>query len=830
LRFAGATFVAPALLLGACAQRTPRPAPAPKPAPAVRSGEETAAARPAGASGVRPYRQVIPEPGDTAGGLFRVHVVKGKLYFEIPRSELGKDMLLVGRLVKGSPPVFSYSGYGGDTFTEQAVRWELSGERVLLRLLSYGIAADTTSPIAASVEAASHPGILAVFPVEAYAPDSAVVIDVTRLYTTSMPHFQALPGTVDEKRSFIERARSFPDNVVVEATQTTPVKVAERAAELGVAQVKSVVAHWSLIRLPEQPMPPRLRDERVGYFSVGHYDFSARDHRARRREYITRYRLEKKDPSAAVSEPVRPIVYYIDPATPPEWVPYVRAGIEDWQEAFEAAGFRNAIVARDAPSPEEDPSWSPEDVRYTVVRWLASTQENAQGPRIVDPRTGEILNGSVRVFHNVLTMLRDMYFAQAAPLDARAARLPFPDSLVGRLVRYVVAHEIGHTLGLQHNFKAASTYPVDSLRSASWLRRMGHTPSIMSYTRMNYVVQPEDGIEPELLVPRIGPYDRFAVRWGYAPIPGAATPEAELPVLDAWAREQDSIPWYRFATSDARGADAGEQTESVGAADPVASTRLGLRNLERAVKLMIPATSGLANDRSELLRLYRRVVRQWETELRHVAKVVGGMETQEKYGSQPGPRFEPLPGRRQREAVAFLNQHAFRTPSFLLDPAVLRRLEPEGSLARVRSAQAAVLGDLLDNARMLRLIEFEALAPRGADVYPLHEMLRDVRRGIFGELAAPHVRIDAFRRNLQYAYLEAVRGKLSRDAKPEAAAEAGAPRVDVPDEARSLLRYELDELDREAAHALERAADRATRAHLLGIRARIEEIRPRRAT
>src|SRR5690606_7212056 len=276
---------------------------------------------------------------------------------------------------------------------------------------------------------------------------------------------QALEGNIDEKRSFIERAQAFPDNVVVEATQTVPLKVSEQLARTGAPQVRSVVAHWSMIRLPEEPMRPRLYDDRVGYFTVAQYDFSAPEHRALRRQYITRYRLEKKDPDAPLSEPVRPIVYYIDPATPKEWVPYIKQGIEDWQVAFEAAGFKNAIIAKDAPTPEEDPHWSPDDVRYTVVRWLASTMENAQGPRVVDPRTGEILNGSVRIFHNILTVLRDMYFAQAAALDPRARRLPLPDSLMGRLLRYVVAHEIGHTLGLQHNFKAASTYPADSLRS-----------------------------------------------------------------------------------------------------------------------------------------------------------------------------------------------------------------------------------------------------------------------------------------------------------------------------------------------------------------------------
>jgi len=818
-KFYQSSVLAAALLLAACVPHRPsRPAPAsPEPRPAAESSSGTSSS----SRGIKPYSRVITRDAETTSGLFKTHRIGEKLYFEIPPDALGKEMLLVGRLVKGAPQVFSYEGYGGDKFTEQAVMWERVGDRVLLRRLSYTITADPEDPVARSVEAANNPGIIASFQVEAYGPDSAAVIDVTRLYTTSVPHVQALEGNIDEKRSFIERAQAFPDNVVVEATQTVPLKVSEQLARTGAPQVRSVVAHWSMIRLPEEPMRPRLYDDRVGYFTVAQYDFSAPEHRALRRQYITRYRLEKKDPDAPLSEPVRPIVYYIDPATPKEWVPYIKQGIEDWQVAFEAAGFKNAIIAKDAPTPEEDPHWSPDDVRYTVVRWLASTMENAQGPRVVDPRTGEILNGSVRIFHNILTVLRDMYFAQAAALDPRARRLPLPDSLMGRLLRYVVAHEIGHTLGLQHNFKAASTYPADSLRSRSWLERMGHVPSIMSYTRFNYVVQPEDGIDPELLVPRVGPYDIFAIRWGYAPIPEATTPEEELPGLDEWARAQDTVPWYRFATSDARGADAGEQTESVGASDPIRSTRLGLRNLERTVPLILPAAMGSSRGNDDVARLYQRVVRQWATELSTVVKLVGGMETQEKANSQPGPRFVPLPGKRQREAVAFLNEHAFSTPHFLLDPAILRRIEPDGALSRIRSRQASILSELLDNARMLRLIEFEALATRGADVYPLADMLRDVRRGLFRELGGEQVRIDPFRRNLQFAYLEEVGNKLKPGSGSSASSSSGGPRVPVPDEAKALLRAELADLRADVRRAIPRAADRVTRAHLQEVEHRI---------
>jgi hypothetical protein len=252
--------------------------------------------------------------------------------------------------------------------------------------------------------------------------------------------------------------------------------------------------------------------------------------------------------------PKKPITYYVDRDTP-EWLKkYVRAGIVEWQVAFEAAGFKEGIVAADPPSAQQDPDWSPEDIRHTVVRWLPSTTENAQGPHISDPRTGEILNGSVRMFHNIMNLQRLWHFTQASPLDPRARKLPMPDSLMGRLVQFVVAHEVGHTLGLQHDQIGNSLYPVDSLRSRTWLTKMGHSPSIMDYSRFNYVAQPEDNIPVNLLIPTVGPYDKYAIVWGYKPIPNAKTPDAELAVLEQWARMQDSIPWYRFSANNAYGA------------------------------------------------------------------------------------------------------------------------------------------------------------------------------------------------------------------------------------------------------------------------------------
>jgi Met-zincin/Domain of unknown function (DUF5117)/Domain of unknown function (DUF5118) len=781
--------------------------------------------------GIKPYDKVITKEAVSDSGLFVVHRIDNKYFYEIPKKLYKKDMLWVSRIAQ--IPAGLGGGYvnAGSKTNEQVVHWERFQDKVLLKVKSYTNIADSTKAISKSVSVNNYEPTLYAFDIAALSKDStAVVIDVTDLFTKDIKAISGL-GTrlrkeykvkkLDASRSFINSIKSFPLNIEVKQDMTYE---ASEPPSNSATESISLQMNQSMILLPEEPMQPRLFDPRVGFFTVSQYDFGSDALKADKNTYIRRWRLEPKDPEAyargELVEPIKPIVYYLDPGTPENLQQYIKQGVEDWQKPFETAGFKNAIIAKDAPTPEEDPEFSPEDIRYSVIRYVASTTRNAVGPSVSDPRSGEIIESDIIWYHNHLRSYRNRYLLETGAANPSARTLDTPDEEIGEMMRMVIAHEVGHALGFPHNMAASYAYNVEDYRDGAFTQKNGIAASIMDYARYNYIAQPGD--ENIRFIRQMGPYDYYATNWGYRFIPGANSAEAEKPILNKWIEEKGENPIYRFGRQSSR-FDPQSQTEGIGN-NPMQASNYGISNLKYVADNLPKWTSDRTNNYDDLEELYGELLGVWSRYVGHVVTNIGGVYENLKTPKQEGIIYLHLDKLEQEKSMQWLQDNAFTTPEWLLDPTIIQNIDHAGYFERMRRLQTRHLDNLLSFDRLGRLIDAETI---NEDYYSALEMLQDLRIGLWSE-ASTGGNVDIYRRNLQRSYLDRMR-YLMTDKGPSARRSRvgyeGTLTFDVnTSDVRPLVRGELAALQRQLNRAKNRNVNTVTKYHYQDAIARIEQL------
>lgn len=761
-------------------------------------------------NGLKPYAQVITPKAKSSFGFLTVHKVDNNYFFEIPDSMLNRDILIVNRISKApTSRQKSRVGYPGDILGSKVIRFEnKDNKRILVREYSYRERSENKDGMFQSVRNSNTQPIVANFGIETIKKDSLTrnyVINVSVFLQKENPLFSfdadskeyiGLLNMVGEG-TYIDTLKAFPKNIEISTTVTYQSK--KGMSNVGFLETGSpripltYELNSSMVLLPEAPMKARLFDPRVGYFTVGYTDFDSNPQGIEYKKLITRWRLEPKDEAAYLRgelvEPKKPIVIYIDPATPKKWVPYLIQGVNDWQVAFEKAGFKNAIYALEAPT--DDPSWSLEDARHSAIVYKPSDIPNASGPHINDPRTGEILETHINWYHNVMSLLRDWYMIQAGTIDEAARKMQLDDELMGQLIRFVSSHEVGHTLGLRHNFGSSHTVPVEKLRDKAWVEANGHTPSIMDYARFNYVAQPEDGITRAGIFPRIGIYDKWSIEWGYRWLPQFQTPEDEVAFSNQSIIEKlKTDVRYTFGTeSDPN--DPRNQSEDLGD-DSMLASLYGIKNLKRIVPQILTWSYEPNKSYAGAGEIYSGVVSQFNRYLGHVTKNVAGIYSNSITVEQTDEiAREFVPANIQKRAIAFLNEQLFTTPEWLID----RQLMEKAKILPVNvicSLQSGVLARLINKNTLDKMSENEIL--NGKKAYTSAQMFNDLKKVIWSNLGQS----DIYKRNMQKAYVENLINLLDKKGNADKNASGKRPAYS---EAPAIAHGQLTELKRLATSA-----------------------------